>query len=290
MQVAFLGTGLMGKPMAARLIKADYNLTVYNRTISKTESLTELGAKAVKNYKDAISSADVIVTMLTNFSVTEDVLLSDELLDYKNKTIIQMATITPDENLILSQKLNDMGADYIEAPVLGSIPQATEGSLYILVGAEKELAEKWDLFLKVMGNQIIYFGQVGKASAAKLGLNQLIVTLTTAFSMSLGYLREKDVDLEKFMEILRGSALYAPTFDKKLDKMLTRNFENPNFPLKHLLKDVNLITEQFGEANIDVAVMKGIEGILKKSVEDGDADKDYSALYNSVHPKANNKI
>jgi 3-hydroxyisobutyrate dehydrogenase len=101
--------------------------------------------------------------------------------------------------------------------------------------------------------------------------------------MSLGYLKEKDVDVNLFMDILRESALYAPTFDKKFSNMLERKFTNPNFPLKHLLKDVNLIIDEFVENKIDCTPLKGVKGILLKAVEDGNSELDYSALYNSVY-------
>ena len=86
------------------------------------------------------------------------------------------------------------------------------------------------------------------------------------------------------MEILRSSALYAPTFDKKLEMMINRNFDSPNFPLKHLFKDLDLILGEFGSNNINTNSLKGTRKILIESLEQGFSDKDYSALYNSIHP------
>ena len=102
--------------------------------------------------------------------------------------------------------------------------------------------------------------------------------------MSLGYLRERNVDVDKFMDILRGSALYAPTFDKKLSNYLDRDFENPNFPLKHLLKDVRLMISQFEQEGINTLPLEGVETIVQKGLEEKLSDKDYSSLYNVVHP------
>jgi 3-hydroxyisobutyrate dehydrogenase len=127
-------------------------------------------------------------------------------------------------------------------------------------------------------------GNVGKAAAAKLAFNQLIASLTTSFAMSLGYLRESGVNVKRFMEILRISALYAPTFDKKLNRMVNRNFVKPNFPVKHLLKDVDLMLGEFGKKGINIDPLEGVKKILLKAIADGEADMDYSALYNAVHP------
>jgi 3-hydroxyisobutyrate dehydrogenase len=127
-------------------------------------------------------------------------------------------------------------------------------------------------------------GNVGKATAAKLAVNQLIASLTSAFAMSLGYLRESGVNVNRFMEILRNSALYAPTFDKKLKRMLTRNFNNPNFPVKHLLKDVDLMLTEFAKKGINIDTLEGVKKILLKNLDRNEAEMDYSALYNAVHP------
>ena len=170
------------------------------------------------------------------------------------------------------------------------------GNLYIEGRAGHSLARnykqydgedkvKFSIPLKTFGDKVIMFSAVGRASAAKLALNQLIASLTTAFSMSLGYLREKQVDIDKFMEILRDSALYAAAFDKKFTRMIQRDFSNPNFPVKHLLKDVDLMLRDFGDAGINIAALEGVKKILLKAMENGDADMDYSALYNAINPK-----
>jgi 3-hydroxyisobutyrate dehydrogenase len=154
----------------------------------------------------------------------------------------------------------------------------------VLYGGLLAQFKQWVSFLKVFGDRVIRMGNVGKATAAKLALNQLIASLTTAFAMSLGYLRESGVNVKRFMEILRISALYAPTFDKKLNRMVNRNFVNPNFPVKHLLKDVDLMLAEFGKKGVNIDPLEGVQKILLKTITDGEADMDYSALYNAVHP------
>jgi len=112
----------------------------------------------------------------------------------------------------------------------------------------------------------------------------LIISLTTAFATSLGFMQEKGLDIDMFMNILRQSPLFAPTFDKKLLRMLNRDFKNPNFPVKHLLKDLNLILNEFSSTGIVVDPLKEIENILSKTLDQGYSDLDYSALYNIINP------
>jgi len=284
MKIAFFGTGLLGEPMAHQLVEAGYDVTVYNRTVSRTLALKKKGAAVAGNPVEAMEEAEVFVTMLADYPAVDAVLFSTPHPPFKDKALIQMSTISPQESLLLKKRVEGAGGEYLEAPVLGSIPQAKTRTLFVLFGGTPAQYSKWGNLLRRFGDKIIMFGDVGRASAAKLALNQLIASLTAAFSMSLGYLRAKEVDIDKFMEILRNSALYAPTFDKKFVNMMQRDFGNPNFPVKHLLKDVELMLREFGDAGINTAPLEGVQKILLKAVETGDGDMDYSALYNTVHP------
>ncbi len=283
MKIAFMGTGLMGAPMAHRLLNAGYKLTVYNRTKAKAIPLETKGALIFQNPVEAIGGGDVIITMLADYKAITDVLFKDKSVEFKGKTVIQMSTISPKECIQIKNKIEESGGEYLEAPVLGSVPQVEAGALFILVGGTKEQFDKWQHLLKNFGKDVILIGKVGDAAATKLALNQLIASLTSAFSMSLGYLREKEIDIEPFMNILRKSALYASTFDKKLDNMLNRDFNNPNFPLKHMLKDVNLILSEFNSQGISIAPINGVKEILQKAVDGQMNELDYSALYNVIH-------
>jgi len=283
-KIAFFGTGLLGNPMAHRLLEAKYDVVVYNRTTSKTGSLKQSGAEVVLNPAEAFEKAQVFITMLTDYQANEEVIFPQPSRKFQGKTWIQMSTISPVESLLLKQQFEEAGGEYMEAPVLGSISQAKNSTLTVLYGGLLAQFKQWVSFLKVFGEHVIRMGNVGKATAAKLALNQLIASLTTAFAMSLGYLRESGVNVKRFMDILRVSALYAPTFDKKLNRMVNRNFENPNFPVKHLLKDVELMLAEFGKKGINIDPLEGVQKILLKAIADGEADMDYSALYDTVHP------
>jgi 3-hydroxyisobutyrate dehydrogenase len=127
-------------------------------------------------------------------------------------------------------------------------------------------------------------GQVGTAAATKLALNQLIGSLTSAFSISLALVQNSNVNLEAFMDILRQSALYAPTFDKKLQRMVDQNYSNPNFPTKHLLKDMHLSRTAAQAHGIDTQLIEAIIQITERSIQQGQGDSDYSALYSTIAP------
>ena len=283
MNVAFLGTGLMGLPMANRLWENGIELTAYNRTPEKLKPLQEKGVKVTTVPEQAMRNADCIILMLTNTAAIYSVLLSDtSWRTLAGKTIIQMGTITPSESRQIQESLTAAGAEYIEAPVLGSIPEAKAGKLIIMVGAQRYQYDRYLELLQNLAPDPILVGGVGSAAALKLALNQLIVSLTSAFALSLGFLQRQNVNVDAFMQILRESALYAPTFDKKLKRMLDENFENPNFPTKHLLKDTNLFIDEAENLGLDVSNLESLREILDKAIHMSLADKDYSSLYSAI--------
>jgi 3-hydroxyisobutyrate dehydrogenase len=283
MKIGFLGTGLMGEPMAQRLLSAQIPVIAYNRTQSKLASLREAGAQIAKSPAEVMEAADCLILMLTDAKAIKEVLFSENgAAKLAKQTVIQMGTISPGESRELHQLILSSQGDYLEAPVLGSIPEAQKGELLVMVGAEASQFQQWHELLQKFGSQPILIGKVGTAAALKLALNQLIGSLTTAFALSLNFLQKEGVEVDKFMEILCQSALYAPTFDKKLSRMSNRNYANPNFPTKHLLKDVNLFLNQAREDNLNISSLEGVREVIEKAINLGFAEEDYSAIFSAI--------
>lgn len=284
-KVAFMGTGLMGLPMAQRLLAAQVPVVAYNRTASKLEVLQKSGAEIADLPEKAIAQSDCVILMLTNADAIQELLLKEaSQQQLSGKTVIQMSTISPQESREIHDAVVAVGAEYLEAPVLGSIPQATAGELQVMVGASGEQFAQWSDLLKNFGSPVL-LGAVGAASSTKLALNQLIASLSCAFALSLGFVQRQGVDVEQFMSILRQSALYAPTFDKKLPQMLERNFAKANFPTKHLLKDTNLFLTEAETVGLNVSSLEGVKQILEMAQQLGLADADYSSLYAAINPE-----
>ena len=279
MKTAVLGTGLMGAPLAMRLLSAGHDVHVYNRTREKAEPLGAGGAEVCDTPEEAIAGADFIILMLADVRAIVEAALSEASMKaLSGKTIMQMATIAPAESKELAAEFARHGAQYLEAPVLGSIPEAKKGKLQIMVGGEAETYAHCLPLLEEFGAPMLV-GPVGQGAAMKLAMNQKIAALTSGFALSLGLVRREGVEVEQFMEVLRDSALYAPTFDKKLERMLERDFRNPNFPLKHLDKDVKLFLNAATAHPLSLSALKGIEQIIERGILEGLSEDDYSALY-----------
>jgi 3-hydroxyisobutyrate dehydrogenase len=285
LQIAVLGTGLMGRPMALRLLDEGSAVTVWNRTRAKTDNLADAGAAIAESPAQAISGSDVVVLMLTDAAAIRDTLFTEAAQQQlPGRTVIQMGTIAPGESVDLDRELRRLRAQYLEAPVLGSIPEAADGRLIVIVGGDDDLFERWLPVLAVFGPKPRLVGPVGRAAALKLALNQLIATITTGYASSLGMVRRSGVDVATYADIVRHSALFAPTFDKKLPRMLERDFTPANFPVRHLLKDVRLFQDEAALEGLFTPHLVGVASILEKAIELGLGDGDYSGMAAAVDP------
>jgi 3-hydroxyisobutyrate dehydrogenase len=282
--VAFLGAGLMGRPMILRLLQAGYGVIAYNRTSARLAQAAEAGAELALDPVKAVSAGRVIFVMLADGPAIETVLDEAVLETLRGRTLIQMSTIGPEESRRLAARVEAHGGEYLEAPVLGSIPEVRSGELMVLAGGTAESFERWRELLMAFGPAPRLVGPVGSAAALKLALNQLIVSLTSAFSFSLGIVLRERIDPQLFMELLRQSALHAPTFDKKLDRMLNRHFEEPNFPVRLMLKDAELAIAEGEKLGLNASAVRGAAQLVRLAMQAGSGEKDYSALYGVVNP------
>lgn len=285
MDIAFLGTGLMGHPMAQRLLEHGHRVTVYNRTAAKAADLVERGAVGADTPAEAVGNSEWVVMMLADAHAIEHGLLDASVAALlRGRRVLNMATIGPHEARDLADRVQAAGGEFMECPVLGSIPEAEAGTLILMFGGTESQFDAAGPLLRALGPKPQHIGPVGHASALKLAMNQLIASLTAAFSLSLGLIRSEGVEVDKFMAVVRDSALYAPTYDKKLGRMLAGDFANPNFPLRHMLKDVRLLLDTAAQDGLNMQVLTAVEALLEKGESAGLGDQDYCALYSLVDP------
>ena len=285
MHLAVLGTGLMGAPLAERLLDAGHAVTVYNRTRRKAEALRDAGATVAATPAEALDSAECALLMLADAAAIRTTLFEDGTAEQlRGRTLVQMGTIAPEESRQLQTQVEAAGGEYLEAPVLGSIAEVRAGTLLVMVGASPAQYERWLPVLRCLGPEPVRVGPVGHAAALKLALNQLIASLNAAFALSVGLAERSGVAVEDFMAVLRPSVLYAPTFDRKLPRMQARNYADPNFPVKHMLKDVRLVFDTARRLGLATTALDGVRRVLEDTVAAGLGDADYCALSEIVNP------
>ncbi|KAA6182916.1 NAD(P)-dependent oxidoreductase [Thiohalocapsa marina] len=284
MRLAILGTGLLGREIALRLQDHRFDVRVWNRTADKAAPLAAAGIPLAPDPAAAIADADLILLLLADAAAINATLFPDAAAapDLSGRIILQMGTIAPNESRSLAAHVARAGGEYLEAPVLGSLPEARKGHLIVMAGGELDLFQRCLPVLEALSRAPQRVGEVGQGAALKLAMNQLIAGLTASFALSLGLVRAEGIDVEQFMGLLRQSALYAPTFDKKLDKYLGHAYDGANFPLKHLLKDVALFRRVADDAGLDAATLAALQAALERAVAAGLGEADYSALYESL--------
>jgi 3-hydroxyisobutyrate dehydrogenase len=289
--IGIIGIGLMGHAFVKRFLSQGFTVRIYNRSQDNIKDLTESGAIICTTADQLISASCTIILMVSDADAINNLLRLDKPGDIQSKsitlldkTILQMATISPRQSKELSEAIASCGGRYLEAPVLGSIPEAETGTLIIMAGGSKDVFDDVLTVLQVLGTAPRYIGETGSAAALKLAMNQLIASLTAGFSLSLGYAIRNGVDTNLFMETVRESALYAKTYDKKLQKYLHRNFGAANFSTRHLLKDIRLFIDDAKAAGLNTDALEGIERITSMTVENGMDLMDYSSIYEVICP------
>jgi len=285
-RIALLGTGLLGEAIGHRLLAEEIDLGVWNRNPERCQELLNAGAAWINDLKEVTANWDGVITVLRDGPVTQQVVAA--LGDLRSCCIIPMGTMGVSEIRALDLQIQKQNGKCLEAPVLGSKPQAISGKLLVMAGGESELFEQQLPLLKLLAEKPLLVGPIGSGAATKLALNQLIASLTHAFSLSLRLVQKAGVPVETFMSILRPSALYAPTFDKKLRRMLDGHYANPNFSTALLRKDLRLFLEEAATAELQTQGLQGLDTLLEQS-SGGELDAlDYCALHElTLQPSPN---
>ena len=287
MKTAVIGLGLMGSEIALRLRRQGVDVSCWNRGAEGARAARERGLPMTETAAAAIAAADLILLVLSDADAIRETLLDppDAAQALSGRIVVQMGTIGPGESRAIAARVESLGARYLEAPVLGSLPEVREGRLIIMAGGDPALFEQCLPVLRDLSRDPQLIGGIGAGAALKLAMNQLIAGLTATFSLSLGLVRAEGIDVAQFMTLLRGSALHARTFDKKLDKYLSHDYGAANFPLKHLLKDVRLFREVAEQVGLDIALLGALESTCERAEALGYGDQDYSALYEAISPQ-----
>ncbi len=284
MDIGIIGIGLMGHAFVERFLSQGFTVRVFNRSQDNIKDLPDNGVIVCATADELMRLSSTIILMLSDADAINNLLPLNRQDDLKGKTILQMATISPTQSKDIGEVISSCGGRYLEAPVLGSIPEAKTGTLIIMAGGSKTVFEDVLPTLQVLGTKPRYIGETGSAAALKLSMNQLIAALTAGFSLSLGYAIKNGVDTDVFMDTVRESALYAKTYDKKLQKYLDRDFGTANFSTRHLLKDIRLFIDDAKAAGLNTDALEGIERITKLTVENGMDLMDYSSIYQQICP------
>jgi len=270
-KIGWIGLGNMGTPMAKNLIHADYKLYVFNRTQSKTKTLAELGAKVADSPRQVLKETDIIFLMVSDDSAIHEIFNGDEGLlnsGEKGKLIVNMSTVSPEISREMSKLCNEHNHSYLDAPVSGSIKQATDATLVIMVGGSDETCKKVKPVLEVLGKKVFYIGDTGSGNETKLAVNLFLSVVTQGLAESVLFANEMGVEANQFLGVINEGGLSSPYIKAKSKSILESEFPSA-FALKHMAKDLKLAKEN----HLDFALGNAAHESFQKARETlGDLD------------------
>ena len=282
MKIAFIGTGLMGYPMASNLLKKKLNLKVFSRTLDKAKPLEKLGANISNSLAEAVKDTDIIITMLTDDEAVEKVLGDKEFLNNlkPSSTVIDMSSIKPKIAIQYGKILKEKGIYFLDAPVSGGTIGAEDGSLAIMVGGDQKVFDYAFDILKIMGNPTLV-GPIGSGQVSKLA-NQIIVGVTIGAVAEAIMLCEKaGVDANKFIKALSGGFADGKILQNHGKRMIDKDF-SPKGKVSTHLKDMNNILECASNFDTKLPISSLIKEMFNSLVERGNDNDDHSALYKEI--------
>jgi 3-hydroxyisobutyrate dehydrogenase-like beta-hydroxyacid dehydrogenase len=281
MRIAFLGLGQMGEPMARRLLGGGHDVTVWNRTRERADHLTEAGARVARTPAEAVADVEVAITMLSTPDAVERVVFGEDGLAgalRPGQTLIEMSTIGPEVVRGIRERIPE-GVEVVDAPVLGSVPQATDGTLRIFVGASDGAAERVRPVLEPMGT-VIHVGGPGAGASMKLVANSTIGAAISAVGEALSLADAFGLRREQVLDILSNSPV-GPTVSGKRSHILAHSYP-PNFKLRLAVKDLRLVNEEGSRAGRELRIAKAAQGWFEDAEAAGHGEEDYSAVVETI--------
>lgn len=275
MNVAFIGLGTMGAPMARNVLKAGFPLTVHNRTRSKEEPLSELGAERAATPAQAASNADVVVTIVSDTPDVDHVLFGSSGVAEgarEGSVVVDMSTISPDATRRFGERLARRRVRYVDAPVSGGSEGAENGTLTIMVGGEDADVQHVRPVLDALGSKVTHIGPLGSGQLTK-AVNQIIIGgyfLAVAEGMAFGL--KAGLDMDRVLEAISAGMCRSAVLDMRASNML-RDTYPLGFKLSLHLKDLGIALDAGNANRMDMPVSELVSEIERSLVsERGDED------------------
>ena len=283
-RVGFIGLGIMGMPMAHNLIKAGFEVVVYNRTTSKAEQMVSEGAKKVDSPRELADEAPVVITIVSDTPDVESVILGENGVIEGIKpdsVVIDMSTISPRATQRIAARLGEKGVHMLDAPVSGGEQGAINGTLSIMVGGDAEVFERCRPTLEAMGKNIIHVGSNSMGQTVKL-MNQILVAGTlNAVAEALIFAQKSGVNLEKAIDAVKGGAAASWQLTNLAPRIIRRDFQ-PGFMIDLMQKDLNLVMGAARELKTPLPVTSFIQQMYYSLQSAGEGKSGTQALVKAM--------
>ena len=291
-KIGFIGTGIMGSPMASNLQKAGHSLFLSTHRGAAPSDLLSAGAIALASPKEVAQEAEFIIIMVPDTPQVDEVLFSENGIAAglsPNKVVIDMSSISPTATKAFAEKINAKGAQYLDAPVSGGEVGAKAGTLSIMVGGDEKTFERALPLLQNMGKNITLVGGNGDGQTAKVA-NQIIVALNIqAVAEALVFAAKNGADPAKVREALMGGFASSKILEVHGERMIKGTFD-PGFRISLHQKDLNLALAGARELGINLPNTASAQQVFSTCAAIGGSNWDHSALIKGLEHMANFSI
>lgn len=278
--VGFIGLGLMGRPMAANILKAGYELTVWNRTASRADSLVAQGAKRAASPKDVAAASEVIITIVSDPPALESVLWGESGVFAglrRGSVLVESSTVSPDLEKRAAAAAATLGADFLEAPVTGGTWGAEKGELVYIVGGEAQTLQRVEPVLSTMGKKWFHVGPLGAGQTVKVAMNLMFALQVEGFGEALALVERAGISGKHVVELMQSSMGHSGLLDIKGPMMLKGEYK-PSFPLRLMHKDVGLALDLANQLGVPLPAGAATREVLSAVKGTAQEDVDFSAL------------
>jgi len=278
--VGFIGLGLMGKPMAANLLKAGFSVVVWNRTRARAQELAQQGARVAGTPREAAASVDVLLTSVTDPPALEEVLWgAGGALEglRRGSAYIDSSTVAPALARRIAAACAERGVEFLDAPVTGGTWGAEKGELVFMVGGNAETLKRVEPVLSAMGKRWFYLGPHGAGQTVKLAMNMILALEVDALAEALALVIGAGLPGERLIEVLQSSMARATVLDIKALMMLERNYA-PSFPLRLMHKDLGLALDLANQLGVPLPATAAAREIYNRVKGAAKEDVDYAAV------------
>lgn len=275
MNIGWIGTGVMGAPMASHLANVGLNVKAYNRTYEKAQKLEPL-VSAQTSIEDTVKDADIVFTIVGYPKDVEETFTEIFKHVKKDTIIVDMTTSSPTLAQDLYNKGKTLGLYVLDAPVTGGDLGAINATLSIMVGGDKDIFTKVTPLLEVMGKTINYMGNAGNGQHAKLANQAAIAGNIAGAAEALAYAKYKGLDLDAMLNVIVGGSASSWQAANNGPKMI-KDDKSPGFYIKHFLKDLNLILDE--KDDLKLKIVENVVKIYETLVDSGYEDYGTQAIF-----------
>lgn len=281
-KIAFLGIGAMGLRIVKNLITEGHDITVYNRNPQKCEELVQLGAKLALTPYDASLGNEFVISMVTNDEASEDIWFNNQYGAIKGLSrdaiALELSTLSLDWTRTLHQRMLEQEKNFIEAPVIGSLPQVENRQIAFLLGGDSQHFAKVSQILKPISNKVLELGPAGNGAKWKLIVNTLFSIQVCAFSEMATALEKSGVEKELILNLLPELPITSPVMKVMISLMLNENY-SPLFPIDLVEKDLGYSMELLKEFEVEPTMLAASRFVFKKAQSKGYGENNISGIY-----------